>query len=97
MTADRCVRLAGTEYLAGSAIELARGVENSVRFTGISLVDAVALATRQPARLLGMEEEIGNIGKNASPNLILFQWNNATCEIDLIATILRGQVVYQKD
>lgn len=97
LTADRCVRLAGTEYLAGSAIELARGVENSVRFTGISLVDAVALATRQPARLLGMEEEIGNIGKNASPNLILFQWNNATCEIDLIATILRGQVVYQKD
>ena len=97
LTAERCVRLAGTEYLAGSAIELARGVENSVRFTGISLVDAVALATRQPARLLGMEEEIGNIGKNASPNLILFQWNDATCEIDLIATILRGQVVYQKD
>ena len=97
LTADRCVRLAGTEYLAGSAIELARGVENSVRFTGISLVDAVALATRQPARLLGMEEEIGNIGKNALPNLILFQWNDATCEIDLIATILRGQVVYQKD
>ena len=26
LTADRCVRLAGTEYLAGSAIELARGV-----------------------------------------------------------------------
>ena len=37
LTEDRCVRLVGTEYLAGSAIELARGIENSVRFAGISV------------------------------------------------------------
>ncbi|MCE2400552.1 N-acetylglucosamine-6-phosphate deacetylase [Candidatus Poribacteria bacterium] len=97
LTADRCVRLAGTEYLAGSAIELARGVENSVRFAGISLAEAVSLATRQPTRLLGVEEEIFNIGENDHLNLILFEWNDATCEIDLIATILKGQMVYQRD
>jgi N-acetylglucosamine-6-phosphate deacetylase len=97
LTADRCVRLAGTEYLAGSAIELARGVENSVRFTGISLAEAVSLATRQPARLLGLEEEIGVFGENNQLNLILFEWNDVTCEMNLIATILKGQVVYQRD
>lgn len=52
LTAERCVRLVGTEYLAGSAIELARGIENSVRFAGISLKEAVSLATLQPMRLL---------------------------------------------
>ncbi len=97
LTADRCVRLAGTEYLAGSAIELARGVENSVRFVGITLKEAISLATLQPARLLGVEEEIFNIGENDHLNLILFEWNDATCEIDLIATILKGQMVYQRD
>ena len=97
LTSDRCVRLAGTEYLAGSAIELARGIENSVRFVGITLKEAISLATLQPARLLGVEEEIFNIGENDHLNLILFEWNDATCEIDLIATILKGQMVYQRD
>ena len=97
LTSDRCVRLAGTEYLAGSAIELARGVENSVRFAEITLKEAISLATLQPARLLGVEENIGSMDENNQPNLILFEWNDATCEIDLIATILAGQVVYQKD
>lgn len=97
LTSDRCVRLAGTEYLAGSAIELARGVENSVRFAGITLKEAISLATLQPARLLGVEENIGSMDENSQPNLILFEWNDATYEMDLIATILRGQLVYQKD
>ncbi|RKU18992.1 N-acetylglucosamine-6-phosphate deacetylase [Candidatus Poribacteria bacterium] len=97
LTSDRCVRLAGTEYLAGSAIELTRGVENSVRFAGITLKEAISLATLQPARLLGVEENIGSMDENSQPNLILFQWNDVNCKIDLIATILAGQVVYQRD
>ena len=52
LTEERCVRLVGTEYLAGSAIELARGIENSVRFADISLEEAVSLATLQPMHLL---------------------------------------------
>ncbi len=97
LTPDRSVRLAGTEYLAGSAIELARGVENSVKFAGISLAEAVSLATLQPTRLLGLEEDMLNMDKNSQTNLILFEWNDAICEIDLKATILKGQVVYQRD
>ena len=96
LTADRCVRLAGTEYLAGSAIELARGVENSVRFAGISLKEAISLATLQPTRLLGIKNEIGSPGSDTALNFILFEWDDATCEMDLIATILSGQVVYQR-
>ena len=96
LTADRSVRLAGTEYLAGSAIELARGVENSVRFAGISLKEAISLATLQPTRLLGIKNGIGGTGSDTALNFILFEWDDATCEMDLIATILSGQVVYQR-
>ncbi|MDE0084882.1 MAG: hypothetical protein OXU23_04155, partial [Candidatus Poribacteria bacterium] len=68
-----------------------------VKFAGISLAEAVSLATLQPARLPGLEEDMLNMNENSQVNLILFEWNDATCEIDLMATILKGQMVYQKE
>ena len=92
LTADRCVRLVGTEYLAGSAIELARGIENSVRFAGISLEEAVSLATLQPLRLLNAEARV-----ETQANLILFEWDAAQCEINLLATIVADELVYHAE
>ena len=92
LTADRCVRLVGTEYLAGSAIELARGIENSVRFAGISLEEAVSLATLQPMRLLNAQAHV-----EAKTNLILFEWDATHCEINLIATIVGDELVYHAE
>ena len=89
LTEDRCVRLVGTEYLAGSAIELARGIENSVRFAAISLKEAVSLATLQPMRLLDAKAQV-----ESETNLILFEWDAAQYEINLIATIVGGELVY---
>ena len=92
LTADRCVRLVGTEYLAGSAIELARGIENSVRFAGISLEEAVSLATLQPMRLLDAKAHV-----ETTSNLILFEWDESQCEINLIATIVNNELVYHTE
>ena len=92
LTAERCVRLVGTEYLAGSAIELARGIENSVRFAGISLKEAVSLATLQPMRLLDAKAHV-----ESETNLILFEWDAAQYEINLIATIVGGALVYHAE
>ena len=92
LTAERCVRLVGTEYLAGSAIELARGIENSVQFARISLEESVALATLQPMRLLNAEQHV-----EEKTNLILFEWDAAQCNIDLIATIVADELVYHAE
>ncbi len=92
LTADRCVRLVGTEYLAGSAIELARGIENSVRFAGVSLEEAVSLATLQPMHLLNAQAHV-----EAKTNLILFEWDATYCEINLIATIVGDELVYHTE
>ena len=92
LTTERCVRLVGTEYLAGSAIELARGIENSVRFAGISLKEAVSLATLQPMRLLDAKRRV-----EAHTNLILFEWNTAQCELNLLATIIGDELVYHSE
>ena len=92
LTAERCVRLVGTEYLAGSAIELARGIENSVRFAGISLKEAVSLATLHPMRLLDAKAQV-----ESETNLILFEWDAAQFSINLIATIVGGKLVYHAE
>ena len=92
LTAERCVRLVGTEYLAGSAIELARGIENSVRFAGITLEEAVSLATLQPMHLLNAEKRV-----EAQTNLILFEWDAVQCEINLLATIIGDGLVYHAE
>lgn len=92
LTTERCVRLVGTEYLAGSAIELARGIENSVRFAGISLKEAVSLATLQPMRLLDAKKRV-----EAQTNLILFEWDTAQCKLNLLATIIADELVYHSE
>lgn len=90
LTTDRQILLLGTEYLAGSAIELASGIENSVKFAGISLSEAISLATFQPLKLLGVDNDESRIGDD----FILFEWNSERYKMDLKMTILNGQVVY---
>ena len=89
LTTDRRILLLGTEYLAGSAIELASGVENSVRFADISLSEAISLATIQPLKLLGVDND-----ERKGDDFILFEWNSERHKMDLKMTIINGQVVY---
>ena len=50
LTEDGRVVLAGTDRLAGSALNMCRGVENLMRLAGLSLADAIRMATLNPAR-----------------------------------------------
>jgi N-acetylglucosamine-6-phosphate deacetylase len=47
------VSLPGTPYLAGSALTLDRAIANTVRFTGVSIEEAVAMASTIPAAYMG--------------------------------------------
>ena len=76
----------GVEMLAGSVLTMDRAVANLRRFTGASLATAVRLASRNPARMLGLDNltEVA-VGRPANFNLY-----SATGE--LRQTILRGEV-----
>lgn len=93
---DQSIRLVGTEYLAGSAIALLRGVENSVRFTNISLGQAVSLASVNPMRLLDIDLETDQTDQDTALDMIIFTWDADTCKMDLKMTILSGEVVFDK-
>jgi N-acetylglucosamine-6-phosphate deacetylase len=76
----------GVETLAGSVLTMDRAVANLRRFTGASLATAVRLASRNPARMLGLGDLIEiAVGRPANFNLY-----SATGE--LRQTILHGEV-----
>ena len=56
--------------LAGSVLTMDRAVANVQRFTGIPLADAVRLATRNPARMLGLQT--GAVAPGSDADFVLF-------------------------
>jgi N-acetylglucosamine-6-phosphate deacetylase len=85
---------AGSGILAGSAIDLLRGVENVIRFADVSLQGAIAMASANPARLMGLSSRIGTVEPGLDANLILFEWSADLGTLQLRQTIMEGQVVY---
>ena len=57
--------------LAGSTLDLWDGVKNLMRFTGVSLADAVRCATCNPARMVGLESLVGSIAEGKRADLIM--------------------------
>ncbi|RKU26179.1 N-acetylglucosamine-6-phosphate deacetylase [Candidatus Poribacteria bacterium] len=89
LTEDRVVRLAGTEYLAGSAIELVKGIENTIKFTGLSLQKVIPMATLHPLIILNEKERIEKMR-----DLFVFKYASESQEITPVATIVNGELVY---
>ncbi len=89
LTEDRVVRLSGTEYLAGSAIELVKGIENTIKFTGLTLQKVIPFATIHPLILLGEIERIEKLR-----DLFVFKYDYDRKEITPVATIINGEMVY---
>lgn len=73
LTADGRLGVAGTPYLAGAARALKDGVATAVRATGLSLAQALRLATANPAALIGAADR-GRIAPGAAADLILFRF-----------------------
>lgn len=71
----RKVVLAGTPYLAGSALQLSEGVGNACRFADISLGDAIDMAARNPARLLGGLNSRGELEPGRRADILSFDWH----------------------
>ncbi|MEU9888085.1 amidohydrolase family protein [Sphaerisporangium sp. NPDC051011] len=79
---------AGTPYLAGAARSLADGVAHTVRATGLSLAQAVRLATVQPGRFAGGRGRL-EVGQPA--DLIRFTHAPGDRELGIDTVWIAGQ------
>jgi len=58
-------------WLAGSILTMDRAVRNAVKLAGLSLPEAVTMATLTPATVLGLEKRKGKIAKGYDADLLV--------------------------
>ncbi len=85
----------GTPYLAGAGHLLDVCVANALRFTDMSVSEAVRSVTAIPARILGTESIKGHLKVGYDADLTLFKVQD-TGPLEIASVIRSGQVVYRK-
>jgi N-acetylglucosamine-6-phosphate deacetylase len=77
----------GEDTLAGSTLTLDRGVRNFAEFAGIDIATAAWLASRNPARMIGLDSQVGALEVGRSADITVLSPKGEVME-----TLLRGQV-----
>lgn len=88
------VTVEGTEQLAGSVLRMDRGVENLMRLCGLSLRDAITLATRNPARVGRVPGRQRGLQPGERADVVEFEFQRETGTIRVLRTWLDGGLVY---
>ena len=96
LTYDDRVLLAGTEKLAGSALRMDRAVANVMHMTGISLADAVRMATVNAARAGKVPGRTLGIVEGERADLVEFSFDRGTGELEVRRTWVGGQQVFSQ-
>jgi N-acetylglucosamine-6-phosphate deacetylase len=89
------VVLAGTPYLAGAGHLLDTCVANALRFTDLGLAGIARAASTNPARVLGLEDRKGRVAAGYDADLTLFRVPSGDGPLEIVATVLGGDVVYR--
>ena len=88
LSEDGSVRLPESGRLAGSALRMDRALENLMRFTGLSLAEALETATVNPARAMNLESRQGFLAPGDSADLIFFRHDPETQTFEITETVV---------
>lgn len=80
------------QLLAGSTLCTDTCVANVMKFAGVTMKEAIDMAGRVPADLIGLEDISLAVGQRA--DLIQFRLPRAECSLRIIATISGGEICY---
>ena len=84
----KCTLVDAPETLAGSVLTMDGAVRNFAGFTGISLDQAALLASRNPATLMRVEEQWGNLKVGREANFVALGADGK-----VISSFRRGQPI----
>lgn len=79
----KCFGTDGT--LGGSAVTMIESIEQTVKFVGIELDEAIRMATLYPAKAIAVEDKLGSISSGKVANLAIF-----TEDYKVVATVVNG-------
>ena len=97
LLADGSVRQRGGGRLAGSALLMHRGVENLMKLAGISLQEALTMATRNPARVGRIANRQRGLAAGERADIVAFRFDRETKRIEIERTWFSGELVYSRN
>lgn len=87
------LNVAGTQYLAGATAPLIAGVAHVTGKIGLSLAQAIQMATVNPGKFVGGR---GVLAVGASADLLRFHWSGAGAALMVETVLLAGSTVHGK-
>ena len=90
LTTGKLVVAGQQELLAGSTQDTGACVANVMAFAGVSLKDAVDMASKNPAGLLG--QEVVRLRRGSRADLVVFQVKDRSLQVE--TTIAGGELKY---
>jgi N-acetylglucosamine-6-phosphate deacetylase len=84
----------GQERLAGSALRMEKGVENLMRHAGLTLAEAVTMASRNPARCGRVAGRLRGLVPGERADLVEFGFDAASKSIAINAVWMDGERVH---
>jgi len=97
LSEDDSVRLVDGVRLAGSSLKMDRGVTKLMQLAGLSLLEAITMATRNPARAARVPLRQRGVAPGERADLVLFRFNENERSIQVEKTVVNGQVVYSRN
>jgi len=89
---DGVAKLPDRSSFAGSVATADQLVKNMIALAEVPIVDAVRMASRTPAEILGIGTQKGSIQKGADADIIIFD-----SQINIEKTIVEGNLVYDRN
>jgi N-acetylglucosamine-6-phosphate deacetylase len=94
LRANGSVVLRGGDRLAGSALRMDHAIGNTVRMTGLSLSEALTMATTNAARAGRVAGRLRGIVPGEKADLVRFVWDSSAHVLEIKETIVAGTSVY---
>ena len=91
MTPEGKITMPSEDVLAAASFLITRGIENIISFTQCSLADAIHMASRNPSRLLGLNDR-GELATGKRADLVWFRMDGGRLEVK--KTMVEGKVVF---
>ncbi len=84
-------KLLTRDAFAGSVATIGRCVRNMVKFVGLSVQDAVKMATVNPAKVIGVYNKKGSLMKGKDADILILDES-----MNVVMTVVGGRIVYKK-
>ena len=86
---DGVAKLSDGSGFAGSVATMNLCVRNMIELVGLSMQDAIKMATLNPAKVIRIDEKKGSLVEGKDADLVIFDK-----DINILTTVIKGKVVF---